>query len=124
FLIVLFRNVGDHHAGTRACERQRRGAADAARCSGDKGNLARKACMLIRCHVLLLSALLIWRKRSDVSMTRSPADGVSRGSRFRTSRGRSSLTCGPVGSFPVPSSRRSGLEAVPEWRGASWPWLP
>src|SRR5205085_11684280 len=43
------------------------------------------------------------RRQRDIS----PSDVVSRGSRFRNSRGRSSLTCGTVQSFPVPSSRRS-----------------
>ncbi len=61
FLIVLFRNVGDHHAGTLTRERQRRGTVNAVGCSSDKGNLARKASILVRCHVLLLSALLIVR---------------------------------------------------------------
>src|SRR5438876_6150699 len=58
------------------------------------------------------------RRQRDIS----PSDVVSRGSRFRNSRGRSSLTCGTVQSFPVPSSRRSCRRAVPEWRCVSWPW--
>ena len=58
-LNALFRDVGDHHAGALARERQRRGAADAAPCPGYKRNLSRVASVLIRCHVLLSTLLIV-----------------------------------------------------------------
>jgi hypothetical protein len=51
FLVALFGHVGDHHAGARACERQRRSAADSAVRTGHERNLARKA---RRSHPLFL----------------------------------------------------------------------
>ncbi len=54
FLIALFPNIGDHHAGALAGERQRRGAADAVRCSGHERDFTRVAPVLVRCHILLL----------------------------------------------------------------------
>jgi hypothetical protein len=47
FLVGLRREVGDDHAGAGARERQRRGAADAARRTGDEGGLAREAPVLV-----------------------------------------------------------------------------
>ena len=49
FLVALFRNVGDHHAGALARECQRRSAADAVRCPGYKGDLPCKApiCLIL-----------------------------------------------------------------------------
>jgi hypothetical protein len=55
FPVALFRNIGDHHVGALARERQRRGAADAAPRSGHKRDLSCEASILC-CHLLLLLA--------------------------------------------------------------------
>ena len=53
FLIALFRNVGDNDIGALASECQRGSAADATRCPGHEGDLARKTPILIGHHPLL-----------------------------------------------------------------------
>ena len=48
FLVALLRNIGDHHAGALARERQRRGAADAVRCPGHERDLPGETSFLVR----------------------------------------------------------------------------
>jgi hypothetical protein len=59
FPVALLRRVGDHHAGALACERQRRRTADATLRPGYERNLSLVASVLIRCHVLLSTLLIV-----------------------------------------------------------------
>ena len=54
FLVPRLRHVDERHAGILTGELKRRGTPDAAPRPGYKRNLARKAPVLMRCHVLLL----------------------------------------------------------------------
>jgi hypothetical protein len=52
---MLCGNIGDHHAGALARERQRRSAANAVRCPSYKRNSAQKRSGLVNRHFLLLA---------------------------------------------------------------------
>src|SRR5439155_5260535 len=60
FRVALFRNIGNHHTGALASERQRCGTSDAVPCSGHERNLSCEASIVVRrSHYLLLSALFL-----------------------------------------------------------------
>src|SRR5215217_6580888 len=84
---ALFRDVGDDHAGALACERQRRGAADATACTGYERDLSRGASVLISCHVLLYALLIVSSvvrshalPKPELLLNESPDHGVGSGS--------------------------------------------
>src|SRR5262249_12290403 len=75
FLVALFRHVSHHHAGTLARERQRRRAADAARCPSHESDLPREVAVPFRRHIQFLSMLSrlapsLRTLRSSVASTR------------------------------------------------------
>src|SRR5947208_5911676 len=74
-VVAVLRNIGDHHAGALARERQRGGAADAVRCAGHKRNPSCERSILVHSHFLLLLCWIIspdTRRRSPFPSSRRP----------------------------------------------------
>src|SRR5436190_12148127 len=73
-VVVVFRNIGDHHAGALARERQRRSATDAVRCAGHKGSPSCERSILVNSHscssVSLSYLARYWSSRPSPSIRR------------------------------------------------------